>query len=105
MKQTLFGIKNLLLWITVLCSIVAKIGIYSTSTEYDLTPASTTDLVRAELQLSEQDQDQYKDFNTVVSERWQQEVTETVFDTINQDADHRRRRYTEEDGDTGQCDS
>lgn len=30
---------------------------------------------------------QYKDFPLVISERWQSEVAETVFETINQEAD------------------
>ncbi len=39
------------------------------------------------LQLSEADQELYKNFPLVVSERWQQEVSETVFETINLDTD------------------
>ncbi len=39
------------------------------------------------LQLTEADQELYKNFPLVVSERWQQEVAETVFDAINQDTD------------------
>ena len=38
-------------------------------------------------QLTEADQELYKNFPLVVSERWQQEVAETVFDAINQDTD------------------
>ena len=38
-------------------------------------------------QLTETDQAQYKDFPLVISERWQSEVAETVFETINQEAD------------------
>lgn len=38
-------------------------------------------------QLTEADQAQYKDFPLVISERWQGEVAETVFETINQEAD------------------
>lgn len=38
-------------------------------------------------QLGEADQDLYKNFPLVVSERWQQEVAETVFDMINQETD------------------
>ena len=38
-------------------------------------------------QLNEADQELYKNFNLVVSDRWQQEIAETVFDAINQDAD------------------
>lgn len=39
------------------------------------------------IQLTEADQELYKNFPLVVSERWQQEVAETVFDAINQDTD------------------
>ena len=39
------------------------------------------------LQLTEADQELYKNFPLVVSERWQQEVAETVFEAINQDTD------------------
>ena len=39
------------------------------------------------VQLSESDQEQYKNFPLVVSERWQEEVSETVFDYINQESD------------------
>jgi beta-adrenergic-receptor kinase len=35
----------------------------------------------------ETDQDLYKNFPLVISERWQAEVAETVFDTINAEAD------------------
>lgn len=38
-------------------------------------------------QLTEADQELYKNFPLVVSERWQQEVAETVFETINADTD------------------
>ncbi len=38
-------------------------------------------------QLTDADQELYKNFPLVVSERWQQEVAETVFDAINQDTD------------------
>lgn len=48
------------------------------------------------VQLSESDQDQYRDFNMIVSERWQQEVAETVFDAINTDTDKRRRNFEDE---------
>ena len=44
-------------------------------------------LVSVFVQLSEADQELYKNFPLVVSERWQQEVAETVFETINQDTD------------------
>ncbi|XP_064620029.1 G protein-coupled receptor kinase 3-like [Lineus longissimus] len=39
------------------------------------------------IKLTESDQDLYRNFPLVVSERWQQEVAETVFDAINQDTD------------------
>ncbi|KAK2174935.1 hypothetical protein NP493_765g01041 [Ridgeia piscesae] len=39
------------------------------------------------IKLGEADQDLYKNFPLVVSERWQQEVAETVFDMINQETD------------------
>lgn len=38
-------------------------------------------------QLTDADQELYKNFPVVISERWQQEIAETVFDTINQEAD------------------
>ena len=38
-------------------------------------------------QLTESDQELYKNFPMVVSERWQQEVAETVFEAINADTD------------------
>jgi beta-adrenergic-receptor kinase len=38
------------------------------------------------LQLTDADQDLYKNFPLVISERWQAEVAETVFETINQEA-------------------
>ena len=49
-----------------------------------LLPCVTPDLVR---QLTDQDQDLYKNFPLVISERWQSEVAETVFDTVNAEAD------------------
>lgn len=39
------------------------------------------------IKLTEADQDLYKSFPVVISERWQQEISETVFDTINQETD------------------
>jgi len=38
-------------------------------------------------QLTEADQDLYKNFNITISERWQQEISDTVFEVVNQDAD------------------
>lgn len=37
--------------------------------------------------LTEADQEIYKDFAIVISERWQQEIVETVFDTVNTETD------------------
>jgi len=39
------------------------------------------------IKLTDGDQELYKNFPLVVSERWQQEVAETVFEAINQDTD------------------
>lgn len=39
------------------------------------------------MQLTDADQELYKNFPVVISERWQQEIAETVFETINQEAD------------------
>ncbi|KAJ9596938.1 hypothetical protein L9F63_012063 [Diploptera punctata] len=39
------------------------------------------------IKLTDADQDLYKNFPLVISERWQAEVAETVFETINQEAD------------------
>ncbi|XP_043233673.1 G protein-coupled receptor kinase 1-like [Amphibalanus amphitrite] len=39
------------------------------------------------IKLTDQDQDLYKNFPLVISERWQSEVAETVFDTVNAEAD------------------
>lgn len=39
------------------------------------------------IKLTEADQDLYKNFPLVISERWQSEVAETVFETINNEAD------------------
>ncbi|XP_055339814.1 G protein-coupled receptor kinase 1-like [Paramacrobiotus metropolitanus] len=39
------------------------------------------------IKLSEGDQDLYKNFPLVISERWQQEITETVFEIVNQETD------------------
>ena len=44
--------------------------------------------------MTEADQELYKNFPLVISERWQTEVAETVFETVNQEADkleHKRR--------------
>jgi beta-adrenergic-receptor kinase len=39
------------------------------------------------VKLTEGDSDLYKNFNITISERWQSEIAETVFDVVNQDAD------------------
>ncbi|KAL1132455.1 hypothetical protein AAG570_010410, partial [Ranatra chinensis] len=39
------------------------------------------------IKLTEADQELYKNFPLVISERWQGEVAETVFETVNQEAD------------------
>lgn len=39
------------------------------------------------IKLTDADQDLYKNFPLVISERWQAEVAETVFETINNEAD------------------
>jgi len=43
------------------------------------------------LKLTEADQELYKSFPLVISERWQNEVSETVFDTINHDYDKKEQ--------------
>lgn len=45
-------------------------------------------------QLTDADQELYKNFPLVISERWQNEVAETVFETVNFEADkteHKKR--------------
>ncbi|XP_046442093.1 G protein-coupled receptor kinase 1-like [Daphnia pulex] len=58
--------------------------------------------------LTEKDQELYQNFPLVISERWQSEVSDTVFDTINQEADkaeakkkskHRKFDLDEKDSD------
>lgn len=58
--------------------------------------------------LTEKDQELYQNFPLLISERWQSEVAETVFDTVNQEADkleskkkakHRRFDVDEKDSD------
>lgn len=39
------------------------------------------------IKLTDADQDLYKEFPVTISERWQQEISETVFDAINQETD------------------
>jgi beta-adrenergic-receptor kinase len=52
------------------------------------------------IKLTESDQDLYKNFPLTVSERWQQEIAETVFDAVNQEADkvEMKRRQKQSDG-------
>lgn len=38
-------------------------------------------------QLLDCDQELYKNFPLVISERWQQEVVETIYETVNSDTD------------------
>ena len=60
------------------------------------------------LQLTESDQELYKNFPLVVSDRWQQEVAETVFEAINQDADkteQKRRQKPRSDDSVENCTS
>lgn len=44
------------------------------------------------LQLLDSDQDLYKNFPLVISERWQQEVAETVYEAVNSDTDKNEAR-------------
>jgi beta-adrenergic-receptor kinase len=44
------------------------------------------------IKLTENDQELYKDFPLVISERWQAEVAETVFDAINAEADRMEQK-------------
>uniref|UniRef100_A0A5S6QS98 G protein-coupled receptor kinase n=1 Tax=Trichuris muris TaxID=70415 RepID=A0A5S6QS98_TRIMR len=39
------------------------------------------------IKLTESDNELYKSFNITISERWQQEIADTVFDVVNQEAD------------------
>lgn len=39
------------------------------------------------VKMTELDQELYKNFNITISERWQQEVADTIFELVNQDAD------------------
>lgn len=44
-------------------------------------------LICLAFQLAEPDQELYKNFNIVISERWQQEIADTVFEVVNSEAD------------------
>jgi len=60
------------------------------------------------LQLTEADQELYKNFPLVISERWQAEVAETVFDTVNAEADkteHKKRAKHKQRYDTDEKES
>ncbi|XP_022235512.1 G protein-coupled receptor kinase 1-like, partial [Limulus polyphemus] len=39
------------------------------------------------IKLTEADQELYKNFPVVISDRWQQEISETIFETVNQETD------------------
>lgn len=63
-------------------------------------------LVLCVLQLSESDQEIYRDFPIVVSDRWQQEIAETIFEMVNQETDKieqkRKQKQTEDEEESGQ---
>ncbi|XP_070508452.1 G protein-coupled receptor kinase 1 [Chironomus tepperi] len=44
------------------------------------------------VKITEQDQEIYRDFSLTISERWQQEITETVFESVNQEADRLEKK-------------
>lgn len=59
-------------------------------------------------QLTEADNELYKNFNITISERWQNEIADTIFEVVNQDADkaeskkrakHRAKLNVDEKGD------
>lgn len=52
-----------------------------------LSPRLHSDLTGLFSQLLDSDQELYRNFPLTISERWQQEVTETVFDTVNAETD------------------
>lgn len=54
---------------------------------YHLSPTLFLFFFPLGIKLTESDQDLYKNFPLVISERWQSEVADTVFDTINHDCD------------------
>ncbi|GMS90685.1 hypothetical protein PENTCL1PPCAC_12860, partial [Pristionchus entomophagus] len=39
------------------------------------------------VKVQESDNEMYKNFNIVISERWKNEISETLFEAVNQDAD------------------
>lgn len=49
--------------------------------------AGAQPLLSLHTQLLDCDQDLYKNFPLVISERWQQEVVETIYDAINAETD------------------
>ena len=65
------------------------------------------DLLPCWLQLTEADQELYKNFPLTVSERWQQEIAETIFDAVNQESDKlemkRRQKQSEESEENCKC--
>jgi len=46
--------------------------------------------------LTDSDQELYKNFPLVISERWQNEVAETVFESVNQEADKNEKKKTKQ---------
>ncbi|XP_066139581.1 G protein-coupled receptor kinase 1 [Euwallacea fornicatus] len=48
------------------------------------------------IKLTDADQELYKNFPLVISERWQNEVAETVFESVNQEADKNERKKTKQ---------
>ena len=62
--------------------------------------------ININMQLSESDQELYRNFPLVVSERWQQEVSETIFEMINQETDkieHKRKQKPKGDDNVEHC--
>ncbi|KAL3315015.1 Beta-adrenergic receptor kinase 2, partial [Cichlidogyrus casuarinus] len=60
------------------------------------------------IKLTEADQELYKNFSMVVSERWQLEIAETVFSVVNQEADKvelKKRLKREQSSLTNSCNS
>ena len=47
----------------------------------------TDQVMVSRMQLTDADQELYKNFPLVVSERWQEEIAETIFDYINGETD------------------
>lgn len=53
-------------------------------------------------QLLDSDQELYKNFPLVISERWQQEVAETVYEAVNSDTDKNEARKRAKNKQQGQ---